>query len=707
MSSCIICGSSVDGRVCELHEEDVVFEFRGNRPDELSKNRYYRGTVDGYAEFGIFVDIGDSVTGLLHKSELDRRLDSMDLEPGDTVYVQVKNIRDNGNVDLGWSIRQDKSRFRGALIDDPDADQERLADEEQEAESEESTPTVDPDPVGGETNSSTETTEDATETTEDATETTEDATETTEDTTETTEEDSAETHAEAADREPESALVDELSDLVGDLVRVEGEVETARQTSGPTIFQLRDETGTVECAAFEEAGVRAYPEVDEGDIVRIEGEVERRRGDLQIETEALVILEDEERDAVTERMREAMVERARPEEVAPLAADEAVEAVTEEIRDAATAIRRAVLEGRPIVVRHADTVDGYVASTAIERATLPLIREEHGAGEAEYHYFDRRPLSGSVYGMDDATKDVTTMLSNKSRHDETFPLFVFVAAGGSAESLDGFDLLDVYGVRRVVVDERDIDEEIESAVDVLVGPAQTDAPATTATALGANVGAHVNPDVRDDLGHLPAVSFWEDTPAAYTDLAATAGYDEDAVTQLREAVALEAFYQSYEDKRELIIDLLFADEADDPVGLAGHVSEQYRTRMDAEAETAEANLETEEVDGQTVAVLDTDGYTHRYEFPPEPLLLDALYRRHRDEYAALIGLATDEAYVRSDADIDVRGVVEEASEHASKAALDARGARDGRIEFLAGEREAAREALLDALAAELSSLAAA
>jgi RecJ-like exonuclease len=55
----------------------------------------------------------------------------------------------------------------------------------------------------------------------------------------------------------------------------------------------------------------------------------------------------------------------------------------------------------------------------------------------------------------------------------------------------------------------------------------------------------------------------------------------------------------------------------------------------------------------------------------------------------------------------VRGVVEAASEHASGAALDARGARDGRIEFLAGERDAAREALLDALAAELSSVAAA
>jgi RecJ-like exonuclease len=211
--------------------------------------------------------------------------------------------------------------------------------------------------------------------------------------------------------------------------------------------------------------------------------------------------------------------------------------------------------------------------------------------------------------------------------------------------------------------------------------------------------------VREDLAHLPAVSFWEDTPEQYTDLAAEAGYDEDDVRSLREAVGLEAFYQSYEDKRELIIDLLFADEADDPVGLAAHISEQYRTRMDTEIETAESNLERRELDGETVLVLDTDAYTHEYEFPPLALLLDELYRRNREEGVALVGIDEDEAYVRSDRDLGVREIVESAREAAPKAALDARSAREGRVEFLSGERDAAREALLEALGGALSSAA--
>ena len=121
--------------------------------------------------------------------------------------------------------------------------------------------------------------------------------------------------------------------------------------------------------------------------------------------------------------------------------------------------------------------------------------------------------------------------------------------------------------------------------------------------------------------------------------------------------------------------------------------------MTSEVGTAEANIGTREVGGETVLVLDTDAYTHRYEFPPDRLLLDELHRRHREEAAAIFGVGTDEAFVRGD--VDVRTLVERAHEDAPEAGLDARGAREGRVEFLAGEREAAQEALLAALAESL------
>ena len=130
MGNCIICGTATDGPICDTHQEDVVFEFRGNSPSQLTEGRFYEGIVDGYADFGVFVDLSDGVTGLLHRSKLDRRLESLDWGPGDSVFVQVTNVRDNGDVDLGWSIRQSDRDFRGRLIDSPDGDY--LAEEEDE-----------------------------------------------------------------------------------------------------------------------------------------------------------------------------------------------------------------------------------------------------------------------------------------------------------------------------------------------------------------------------------------------------------------------------------------------------------------------------------------------------------------------------------------------------------------------------------------------
>ena len=749
MGSCIICGTSVEGHICDLHEEDALFEFRGNSADQLHVGRYYRGTVDGFAEFGVFVDIGDSVTGLLHRSELDQRLDSLDWDSGDEVYVQVKNVRDNGNVDLGWSIRQAEREFRGVLVDDPDVGHSTLLEDEaddasgsadasgnadgdgaaaqsppsdtdersesaEDAEPSESDGAAEPtdDAVGMGTEDSSpaeEPTAGAVSQTDEA-ERVEDAGGTVGATTDGSDESAGAAAAVAEDDaveetdegvEPETVPVGTLEDHVGQTVRLEGEVVGIRQTSGPTVFELHDATGTVDCAAFVEAGVRAYPDVDEGQYARLDGEVRRRRGEIQVETEALTVLDDEEREEVQKRLADALDDEARPDAVDPLAEDETISALSADLVEAATEIRKAVLTERPVIVRHANTADGYLAGSALERATLPLVTDQHRRSDAQYHYFDRRPLEGGVYDMDDATKDTSMMLDNKERHDESLPLFVFVAAGGTRESLDGFDLLNVYGAPTVVVDDIEVDGAVTDAVDAVVSPSLADAPDTTATTLAANVGAHVNEDVREDLRHLPAVSFWEDAPEAYLDLAAEAGYDADAISQLREAVALEAHYQSYEDKRELITDLVFGDDESDVGGLAGHVAEQFREKVDKEVATAEANLEYRTVEDSEVAVLDTDAFSHQYEFPPETLLLDELHRAVRDEVDAVVGVSTDTLYVRTDADVTLHDLAADVDEAVPEGGVTTRSVREGSIRYLAGERDAVLDATLDILVGSL------
>jgi len=726
MGSCIICGTSVEGHICDIHEEDAVFEFRGSTPDELTPGRYYRGTVDGFAEFGVFVDIGDSVTGLLHESELDSRLESLNWQPGDTVYVRVTNVRDNGNVDLSWSIRQADDEFRGVLIDDPDEDHELLPEETDEPIDEQSTPDESPESTESESTDSKQT--DATTTgavrtredsqtgggavgleeSESASAADESATAGSADVEEAADEDVEDEPAEA-ERTPEPPSVDvgDLDGWIGDTVRITGEIVDARQTSGPTVFELRDGTGSVDCAAFVEAGVRAYPSVEEGAVVEIDGEVRERRGELQVETEELELFDEDKREAVLEEIEATLSERARPDEIEPLVADEAVAAESESIRDVVGEIRRAVLEDRPVIVRHSATTDGYVGGAAIERAVLPLVRGRHDRRDAEYHYIDRRPIEGDVYGLDDATTDVTRMLGDRERHDENLPLLVFVAAGGTEESLDGFELLDVYDASKVVIDtvaESTIVDTVDAALapeadatSVAIADGTTRGP--TASALAATVGAHVEEDVRPDLAHLPAVSYWGEVPEAYAAAAAEAGYDGTAVSEIREAVALEAYYQSYEDKRELVTDLLFGGRETtdaDVRGLASHVSEQFREKLDVAVETAQENLDRRSVGDETIGVLDIDRFTHTYDFPPATLLLDELYRRS-DGLTAIVGVDEDELHVRSGHELDVRELVDAADETVEGADLEPLSTRSHRIEFLAGQRSTVVDAVLDAI----------
>src|SRR6056297_237125 len=57
-----------------------------------------------------------------------------------------------------------------------------------------------------------------------------------------------------------------VGERVGDTVHIEGEVVQIKQTGGPTVFRVRDETSAVPCTAFEQAGVRAHADVEVGDI---------------------------------------------------------------------------------------------------------------------------------------------------------------------------------------------------------------------------------------------------------------------------------------------------------------------------------------------------------------------------------------------------------------------------------------------------------
>lgn len=74
---------------------------------QVEVGKIYDGKVTGITNFGAFVDIGDSVTGLVHISEVAATYvkDIKDhLSIGDKVKVKVVNVDEKGKI--GMSIKQ-------------------------------------------------------------------------------------------------------------------------------------------------------------------------------------------------------------------------------------------------------------------------------------------------------------------------------------------------------------------------------------------------------------------------------------------------------------------------------------------------------------------------------------------------------------------------------------------------------------------------
>ncbi len=158
------------------------------------------------------------------------------------------------------------------------------------------------------------------------------------------------TRCRTVDRKSTTVSIADLTNKVGKTVAIEGEIAQIKQTSGPTIFTIVDETGTQNAAAFVEAGVRAYPEAELDDIVKIIGEVMMRNNQLQIEVDSLSILRDEDAAAVKIRIEKALDARSEPENIPLLVQSEVMEKLRPEMKKVAKIIRKAIFTSQPIIL---------------------------------------------------------------------------------------------------------------------------------------------------------------------------------------------------------------------------------------------------------------------------------------------------------------------------------------------------------------------
>ncbi len=567
--TCAICGKeTTKGDLCETCAKKPLVHVLSAECDlrELEAGKIYDGKVQGNANFGIFIDLNPKLRGLIHSSNI-----SFSPEIGDKLFVEVRNIAPNGNIEL---IPRSLKEYQ--LIE--------------------------------------------------------------------------------VEKQLPRRKTTELSKYLGKLVHLSGEVIQIKQTGGPTIFTISDEEGTVQCAAFEKAGERAYPEIKSETIVKIFGEPSLRNGVIQVEIRSMKQLWGGDATAIKEQIENAIEKRAEPYDIQFLVKSDVLEKLKPRMRNAAKHIRKAVFKSRPIVIRHHADADGITSAIAIERALLPLLREV-GGSDADRYFYRRSPSKAPFYELEDVTKDLTFALEDQERFGQKMPLVILMDNGATEEDMPSMKQATIYGVEFVVIDHHHPDGTIDSMVLEHVNPAYAGGDfGITTGMIGTEIARMINLEITEEIKHLPAISAVGDRSEAqeaelYKALVAERYTSEDLKT-IALALDYEAFWQRFSDGRGIMNDILNLGSNVRHKEMVKLLCEQANQAITEQLEASMPNVRTQTLpNGAVLNVIDVENYAHKFTFPPPGKtsgeIHDRLCAKYDGKPVVTIGYGPDFAVLRS------------------------------------------------------------
>ena len=537
--------------------------------DDVSEGRMYLGKVQGFATFGMFVQLNDKTKGLLHKSNI-----KTERKERDDIIVLVNQIRPNGNLDLREA--SPKGDYETELVS-------------------------------------------------------------------------------------KKLVLTRLSDLLNKMgrnVTIEAEVVQIKQTSGPTIFTICDESGTEDAAAFTEAGVRSYPEVQLGDIVRVHGESNKRNNQVQIEVDSMIVLKGSEADTVRARISAALEARAEPPEIEPLIDSDILRALWPEMRKFAKIVRRAVLTQQPIILRHHADADGICAAVSVETAVLKYIRANGGDPDMDNFLFRRNPSKAPFYEIEDVTRDLDMLLKDNARFGQKFPLILLMDNGSTEEDMPSYKMTDVYGIDVIVADHHHPDDTIDKYLLAHVNPYHVGGDfGVTAGMLGTELARLISPDVEDQLLHFPAVAGVADrseAPELQSYLNLIEGrYTIDECRDMALALDYEQYWLRFMDGREIVKDILNLNGKPElHQRLVQLLVTEANAALEDQITTMMPHVKEQDLSsGAKLFLADVEMFAHRFTFPPPGKssgeVHDLLCKKYADDPVVTLGLGPDFAVIRS------------------------------------------------------------
>ncbi len=393
-----------------------------------------------------------------------------------------------------------------------------------------------------------------------------------------------------------------------------GTVKILRRVQpGPVILIVSDGSSSIEAVSKECRFMQ-------DEVVELEGFVEERAGKLQIEIKGIAKSE-KDFDSIIEASSE-------PPKRKPSFDSERLNALEPHFRRIAKRIRKAVLSGIPILIRHHADADGIMSGIAVEQACGMLMDEARI--EKAYSLF-RSPSKAPFYEFSDVLRDIGFTKRFLETHGQKRPLIIVLDNGSTPEDSLSMRTLKSLGFQVIVIDHHN--PVVMSGGKTSVCPYLLDHlnpymhgfdGSITAGMLAYETARLIHSGFENRL--LPAISAIGDR-SSIPEAGKYISQSGKSADEIREMVIATDFlaYNLRFDSGEGTYEELFSNP-----GFVKILNEEVTKGVETQLQSTLPYLRTQEVNGVIFSHIDIEKYTLRFKYPTPGKVVGMIH----DEVAA-------------------------------------------------------------------------
>lgn len=464
-----------------------------------------------------------------------------------------------------------------------------------------------------------------------------------------------------------------------------GSVKIIRKAKpGPVVFLVTNGLGIIE-AVTKDSDFQA------GEFVYIEGQVQEHQGRIQIELDQIktstMNFDEIISEAVKPTIKDFSIQSDRYETMRPT-----IEAI-------AARIRKAVLTGQPIMIRHHNDADGITSGLSLEIPVNGLMKDL--GADIKYSLF-RSPSRAPFYSSGDVLRDI--VLSKRFVEDSSNqkPLIIVTDNGSTPGDALGLSILATLGYETIVIDHHNpIQLEngvtaVDPFVSLHLNPYKYGLDSkTSAGMLCYEIGRMVWP--KFEMNKIPAVAGIMDR----CDIEETEKYIQSTGMPREDLAKIGTAidYVSYQLKHDAgkgVFEELFNN-----FEFVQLINSEVKKGFEYQLQSTLPYLRTQNINGIIFSTIDIEKYTMKFTYPSPGLVVSRVHEITSDEYsneaALTLGYLEDMIIIRASKPIlPVQTILSYLQAKFPNANVDGGGHEmAGTIRFVAAHKDAILEEIKD------------